>query len=109
MDIDGSCRYASPKGVKGKGLNMNDIVPRDEVHNSGVRAVGGIGGGVAVWIVEGILGGLMGLMAKIPFLGWLFHIAGGLIGGVLGLVGLGLVGWGGYNLFKFIKGLKSRA
>jgi hypothetical protein len=88
---------------------MNDIVPREEVHDAGVKAVGGIGGGIAIWIVEGVLGGLMHVLAKIPVLGFLFGFANGLIGFVLGFLGLGLVGWGGYNLYKFIKGLKSRA
>ena len=88
---------------------MNDMVTREELNHRGMRAVGGIGGGVAVWVVEGILGLFIGVLRHIPLLGGLIGAAGGLVGGLLGLVGFGLVVFGGFNLVKFVKGLKSRS
>jgi hypothetical protein len=119
---------------------MSDIVPRDQVVKYGSRALGGVGGGVVVFILNAItrgggfstpgliIGGailVVGLLigrskedrgtgmvatgaglltgiASLPLIGWLAT-------GLLVISGVGLIGGGLFNLFKFIKGMRSRS
>lgn len=117
---------------------MSDLVPRKTLARQGVNAVGGVAGGVALFVLNAIaspatvipgliIGGVLtfaglgvsrskenkmaGLvmtgagaltaLASIPLIG-------GLGGMLLGFGGLGLLGFGIYNAFKFISGMKSR-
>ena len=77
---------------------MGDLVPREKVSQQGVRAVGGIGGGVALYVAAELVGWL---------LGWI-PIVGGLGGNLLKLASFGLLAFGGYNGFQFIRNLRRR-
>lgn len=115
---------------------MGDIVPRRDVVATGTKAVGGVLGGAALLLLSGlgfwpgmILGGLLGAFGlntarkkqdrteglivagaggltilaalNIPFLG-------GLAAAPLLLGGIGLLVFGGINVFKFIKDYRRR-
>ena len=73
---------------------MSDIVPREKVSQQGVRAAGGVAGGIAVLL----LGSLAGLLP----------VLGGVLNALLSIGGIGLLGFGGYNLFQFIRNLRRR-
>ena len=73
---------------------MSDIVPREKVSQQGVRAAGGVAGGIAVLL----LGSLVGLLP----------VLGGVLKALLSIGGIGLLGFGGYNLFQFIRNLRRR-
>ena len=73
---------------------MGDLVPREKVSQQGVRAVGGIGGGVAMFVAAALVG-------------WI-PLVGGLVGTLLNLAGFGLLAFGGYNGFQFIRNLRRR-
>lgn len=73
---------------------MSDIVPREKVSQQGVRAAGGVAGGVAVLLVALLVG-------HIPVLG-------GLLKTLMNISGIGLLGFGGYNLFQFLRNLRRR-
>jgi hypothetical protein len=116
---------------------MNDIVPVNEVAKRGVIAVGGIAGGIVLFIlgslptVAGIIAGavigVVGIAAlsskdpgdKLPGLvaagaGALaivsrFPILGGLARFLLGAGAIGLLAMGIWNAVKFFKGMKSRS
>ena len=117
---------------------MGDYYPVDagEVRKNGMRGVISTGAGIGLmlfnsllhipvvgWIVGGALVvlGVMGLAGKnrtdkttgtvligAGALGLSSFIFKGLTGFALGAAGLGLLGYGIFNLFKFAKGLKSR-
>jgi len=118
---------------------MSDNYPSDptELRKQGTRGVISTGAGLALWIVNGlfqvpVLGVVLcGVLAALGVLGLLgkdrtdrstgvvLMAAGG--AGLVSLVlpwlrdflfgagGLALVGFGLFNLFKFLRGLKSRA
>ena len=115
---------------------MSEIVPREQVTQRGVRAAGGLVGGVALLVlaalgpvVGAIAGGALAVLGlsqtrsrkdRIP--GWTVAavgaatLASGLIPGLGGLAhtlltvsGVGLLGFGGYNLFQFVRHLRRRA
>ena len=73
---------------------MSDIVPREKVSQQGVRAAGGVAGGLALLLV----GSLAGLLP----------VLGGVLKTLLILSGVGLLGFGGYNLVQFIRNLRRR-
>jgi len=120
---------------------MNDVVPRNTLVKYGMKAAGGIGGGIVLFILRAIAVGGKGA----------FSLPGLIVGGIFALVGLGLstskddrslgliavgagaltaiaslpiVGWlggalmwisgiglligGGLNLFRFIRGKRTR-
>jgi pimeloyl-ACP methyl ester carboxylesterase len=115
---------------------MGDIVPRRDVVATGTKAVGGVLGGAALLFLSGlglwpglIVGGLIGAFGlntarkeKDRTEGLIVAGAGGLtaiaalnlpiLGGLatlpLILGGLGLIVFGGINVFKFIKDYRSR-
>jgi hypothetical protein len=117
---------------------MNEIVPRQTLVSYGTRGVFGVGGGIALLVLGGVAGiGLIPGLAvggavtaiglgtasrskqeRVPGMiaagaGILTGVAslplvGGLAGGLLSLGGIGLLGAGGYSLYKFFKGLKAR-
>lgn len=74
---------------------MSDIVPREKVSQQGVRAVGGVAGGLALLLV---LGPLVGLLP----------VLGGVLKVLLSLCGWGLIGFGGYNVIQFVRNLRRR-
>jgi hypothetical protein len=115
---------------------MNDLVP---LNKRGTRAVGMTAGGVGLMILGvvahgflpaliaggvvfligaavgsskdkgdknvglGIMGaGVLAAVAGIPFLG-------GLASWLLGTAGIGLLAYGVFNIFKFVKGLRNKA
>ena len=73
---------------------MSDLVPREKVTQQGVRAVGGIAGGIGLFVVAA-------LVNMIPVLG-------GLLSTLLKLGGVGLFALGGYNVYQFIRNLRRR-
>ena len=118
---------------------MSEIVPREEVVKYGSRALGGVGGGIVIFILQlitkgggvstagliiggvilaaGLLigrakedrgtgmvaagAGFLTALASLPIIGWLAAT-------LLVVSGIGLLGGGLFNLFKFIKGMRSR-
>ncbi len=114
---------------------MSDIVPRNQVTKSGMTAVGGIGGGVALLALAGfhwfgIIAGAVLLIAGIALttsrsdrnLGIVGAVVGAasLASGILGrwlpfipwlmrAAGLVLVGVGIWSLVKFFRGMKTRS
>ena len=118
---------------------MNDMVPSSTLSKYGVAAVGGIAGGVGLWVLSllshipviGLVaGGLVALVGvgamsshapEDKRAGFVTAAAGGLtvlsnIGlfagmasSLMGVAIFGLLGMGGWNAFKFMKGLKTRA
>ena len=81
--------------VDARGPWMSDIVPREKVSQQGVRAAGGLVGGLALLLVLGPLAGLLPLL-------------GGVLKTLLSISGIGLLGFGGYNAFQFIRNLRRR-
>ena len=73
---------------------MSDNVPREKVSQQGVRAAGGVGGGLALLM----LGSLVGLLP----------VLGGVLKTLLILAAVGLLGFGGFNLVQFIRNLRRR-
>jgi hypothetical protein len=69
---------------------MSDMVPRNQMTKEAMRGAVGVGGGIVALALAGVLG-------WIP-----------LVGGLLGLGGVGLLVYGGFNLYKFIKNLQKR-
>ena len=118
---------------------MNDVVPTRTLAKQGVAAVGGIAGGIGLWVLSGLahipviglvaggivtiigLGALSSHEAEDKRGGLIATAAGGLTilsnipffaglaGGLMGIAIFGLLGTGAWNAYKFIKGLKSRA
>lgn len=118
---------------------MSEYYPVDagEVRKNGMRGVLSTGAGVALllfntllhipvvgWIVGGglIALGIMGFAGKARadkttgtilmgagVLGLGSFLLKGLTSFFLGLAGVGLIGYGAFNLVKFVRGLKSRA
>ncbi|MFH2116120.1 MAG: hypothetical protein ABIJ86_16595 [Spirochaetota bacterium] len=118
---------------------MGDYYPADagEVRKHGMRGVISTGAGVAMllfntllhlpvvgWILGGgmIALGIMGLAGKARTdkttgmillgagaLGLGSFLLKGLTSFFLGLAGIGLIGFGAFNLIKFVRGLKSRS
>ena len=114
---------------------MNEIVPREQVSQQGVRAVGGLVGGIGLLVLTA-LPPLVGAVAGAALLlvglsqtrsrqdrrpGWILAAAGaaamvaglvpgigGLGGTLLTLSGIGLLAAGGYNLYQFIRHLRRR-
>ena len=73
---------------------MSDIVPREKVSQQGVRAALGIAGALALLL----LGPLVGMLP----------LVGGVLKTLMSIGGIGLLGFGGYNLFQFIRNLRRR-
>ena len=118
---------------------MGDNYPADssEVRKNGMRGVISTGAGIGLmlfnsllhipvlgWILGGglVALGVMGLVGKkstdkttgavligAGALGLSSFLLKGLTGFLLGTAGLGLLGFGIFNLFKFAKGLKNRS
>jgi hypothetical protein len=118
---------------------MGDYYPTDtnEVRKNGMRGVISTGAGIGMllfnsllhlpvigWILGGglVALGIMGLAGKARadkttgmilmgagILGLSSFVLKGLTSFVLGISGIALIGFGAFSLFKFIKGLKSRA
>lgn len=117
---------------------MDDLVPTQTLAKQGVAAVGGIAGGIGLWVLNGlahvpVVGivagavvtviGVVALRSEAPedrrvggvvtgagVLSILSGIGifGGLAGGLMGLASIGLIGLGAVNAWKFYKGLRSR-
>lgn len=116
---------------------MNEIVPRNVLMKQGTKAVGGIGGGVALLVLRGIGGllvpglivggvltavgigisskskedrmaGLITTAAGVLTAVASLPIVGGFAKGLMLIGGIGLLVAGGVSLYKFIKGLRSR-
>ncbi|TFG83175.1 MAG: hypothetical protein E4H20_06130 [Spirochaetales bacterium] len=118
---------------------MSDNYPVDttDVRKNGMRGVLSTGAGIGLllfngllnipilgWIISGalIVLGALGLVGKqgsdkttgsiligAGALGVASFVLKGLTGTLLGIGGVGLIGFGIFNLFKFVKGLKSRS
>ncbi|MDR2144394.1 MAG: hypothetical protein LBP29_08500 [Treponema sp.] len=116
---------------------MNDIVPVNEVAKRGVVAIGGIAGGIVLFIlgslpplagiIAGAVIGVVGIALlsskdpgdKLPGLvaaaaGALaivsrFPLLGGVAKFLLGAGAIGLLALGIWNAIKFFKGMKSRS
>ena len=124
-----------PDPGDGEGGDVNEIVPREEVSKQGVRAAGGIAGGIGLLVLAAlgpvagaIAGGLLAIVGvsqtrskqdRRP--GWVLASVGAAalvasvvpgIGGLaevlLRLSGIGLLGFGGYSLYQFIRNLRRR-
>ncbi len=118
---------------------MREIVPRNQLVKEGTAGVFSLAGGGGVLLLSAFVGGgfsLLGLLlgGAVAFVGaavsrdqkdrmvGLGIMAAGvltaaaslpLIGGIgsflLGASGIGLLGLGGYNLYRFYRGMRSRA
>lgn len=118
---------------------MGDYYPADssEVRKNGMRGVISTGAGIGLmlfnsllhipvlgWVLGGglVVLGIMGLVGKkstdkttgavligAGILGLSSFLLKGLTGFILGTAGLGLLGFGVFNLFKFARGLKARS
>ena len=73
---------------------VSDLVPREKVAQQGVRAVGGIAGGIGLFVIAA-------LVNLVPVVGGLGRI-------LLQLGGVGLLALGGYNVYQFIRNLRRR-
>ena len=113
---------------------MYEMVPRKELERNAMTGIGGIGGGLAVLAVSSVVAGnpIIGLLiaAGMGFGGYRMtksaedRTAGKVLmgagvltaisalpwfgTGLFTLAGVGLIGWGGYSIYKFVKGMKSR-
>jgi len=117
---------------------MNEMVPTRTLAKQGVSAVGGLAGGLGLWILGGlsnipIIGLVIGGLVTVVGLGALssresadkkagmiitgagaltvlsnIGIFAGLASGLMGIAIIGLLGMGALNAWKFIKGLKTR-
>lgn len=122
-----------------KEVQMSDNYPvnSDVVRKNGMHGVISTGAGIGLilfnsllhipvvgWILGGglVVLGIMGLIGKnstdkttgvlmmgAGVLGLLSFFLKGFTGFILGAAGIGLIGYGVFNLFKFAKGLKSRS
>jgi hypothetical protein len=117
---------------------MGDIVPRDQLTKQAMTGVGGVAGGIALLVVRALtgstVGGLVigGIAALVGLImtkdradrkaGLVALAAGGitvlglaipglrtLAGTLLLISGIGLLGFGGWSLFKFIKNLRRQS
>lgn len=73
---------------------MSDLVPREKVSQQGVRAIGGIGGGVGLFVAAALVN--------------LIPVVGGIGSTLLTLGGVGLLALGGYNGYQFVRNLRRR-
>lgn len=113
---------------------MGELVPRKEMVKQAMMGIGGIGGGIAIFLLGGLpwLAGMIagGIIAVIGLAlsstkkdrtaglmtlgaGALLAISkipaiGGLAGFILGVAGIGLLVVGGISIYKFIKNLNAR-
>ncbi len=117
-------------------MSENYPVPAEIVRKNGVRGIFSVAGGVGLLIVQAIIGfgpvgfivggamivlGVGGLFSKnkdkitttvlavIAGLGIAIMIPNSPVPALIGLGALGLLIYGGVSLFKFFKGIKSRA
>jgi hypothetical protein len=117
---------------------MGDIVPREEMTKQAMKAVGGVGGGIALLVISAMTGSLVGgiivggLAALVGLImtrdkadrkGGLVAIAAGgitlagllippirhLAQILLTISGVGLIGAGVWSLIRFFRNLKSRS
>lgn len=118
---------------------MNEVVPTRTLAKQGVAAVGGIAGGLGLWILSSlstipIIGLVVGGAVTVLGLGAMssresedkragviataaggltvlsnIGLFAGLAGGLMGIAVVGLLGMGAWNAWKFFRGLKSRA
>jgi len=109
----GTVRRAGMRGVVSTGAGVGLILFNTLLH---IPVVGYVIGGALVVL------GIMGLIGKnrtdkstgavligAGVLGLASFLLKGITGFVLGAGGLGLIGYGIFNLFKFARGLKSRS
>jgi len=113
---------------------MDEIVPRKTLVKQFSKGAGGVGGGIALWVLSGLggLGSLIvgGLIAVVGLAistseddrtaglittgaGALTMVTavpflGGLAGALMSISGIALLIGGGYNLFQFFRGMKNR-
>ncbi|RPJ09322.1 MAG: hypothetical protein EHM28_01860 [Spirochaetaceae bacterium] len=111
---------------------MGELVARNEMSKQLIKGVGGVGAGIALWIVSGLLqgpwlwiaAGVCGVIgigmlisksdkkAGMAMLGAgalvAVAIVGGLVPWLLPVAGIGLIALGGYSIFKFFSNLKKR-
>ncbi|MFP4362858.1 MAG: hypothetical protein ACLFR1_03200 [Spirochaetia bacterium] len=114
---------------------MGDMVPRQTIAKDAGKAIGGIGGGAALMLLNG-LGGIPGIVVgsvitlaglgissskEDRIAGLITTAAGALtiigalpfVGGIASTLmtigGLGLLGGGIYSAYRFFKGMKSRS
>ena len=73
---------------------MSEIVPREKVSQQGVRAAGGVAGALALLLLGPVAG--------------MLPVVGGVLKTLMSIGGVGLLGFGGYNLFQFIRNLRRR-
>lgn len=114
---------------------MGDIVPRDQLTKQAMTGVGGLAGGVALLVLRALTGSTVGgliiggiaaivglVMARdredrkaglVALAAGALTILGLAIPGIRGLAstlmlisGIGLLGFGGWSLFKFLRNLK---
>jgi hypothetical protein len=115
---------------------MSDIVPRSKVSKQGVQGVVSLAGGIGAFVLAAISNGFLGIIigGVVTVAGLLlssskhergvgvvitvvgavtvaasFGIFGWLVHGLMYGAGAILVGLGGWSLFKFFRGLKSRS
>jgi hypothetical protein len=117
---------------------MGDIVSREQLSRQGMKGIGGVAGGLALVLVGGavgsvlgsmIIGGLVGLVglamltskgnrkagvlaiviAGVTFLALRVPAIAHLARFLLLVPGIGLIGFGAWSLVKFFKNLKARS
>lgn len=111
---------------------MGDLVPRKTLVKQGGLALGGLAGGLALFLLPGgipglIVGGVIALVglaisssrddrtagaittaAGVLAAARIIPVIGGLAGALLTISGIGLLVMGGLNLYKFIKNYRKR-
>ncbi|HUW69879.1 MAG TPA: hypothetical protein VMX33_06565 [bacterium] len=109
----GAVRQAGMRGVVSTGAGIGLILFNTMLHIPVVGYV--IGGALIVLGVMGLVGknrtdkSTGAVLIGAGVLGLASFLLKGITGFVLGAGGLGLIGYGIYNLFKFARGLKSRS
>lgn len=113
---------------------MNEVVPRKQLEQNAMTGIGGVGGGIALLALSSIITGstVIGLIVAAGLaaggyamtkseddrtagrvtlaIGAVTGVAAltGIGTGLLSLAGFGLVGLGGWSIYKFVKGIRSR-
>ena len=116
---------------------MSDLVPRKTLVKQATKGLGGLGGGIVLLVLSSlggvpalVVGGVLAVVGAVistskddrsaglvtAAAGVLTILAGiplaalsAISGSLMIASGIGLIAAGGYNLFKFIRGLKSRS
>lgn len=109
---------------------MGDLVPRSQLSNQVMKGIGGIGGGILLMALSGVISGPVGWIAAgvlgVIGLGLTLSkkekkagmatlgvaavtaLAGIFFPGLIWVAGAGLIIFGGFSIYKFIKNMQKR-